>query len=168
MGYTMSDSYHNARLGGISDGTAAGERGASDYRIHKRQLAAQNEMHQADLGRQMEAGREVGDGLMKIIAGLFIHPKFSLVGFWLISTGFFVWFVNVFGVNLLVGLGLDKNNPPTWLIVSIYGIPVILTVLLRKIIPRMMKWVFYLAIGGITLAFVGGIIWAIIERTASS
>lgn len=103
---------------------------------------------------------------MAIVTALFLHPVFSFVGFWLISTGLSLWLGYVVSVDVL---GLDTNNdPPIWIIILMFGIPVLLTVFLRKIVPTIMKWIFYIAIGGITLAFVGGIIWKIIEKTSSS
>lgn len=111
-------------------------------------------------------GQQLGNGLMAIVTALFLHPVFSFVGFWLISTGLSLWLGYVVSVDVL---GLDTNNdPPIWIIILMFGIPVLLTVFLRKIVPTIMKWIFYIAIGGITLAFVGGIIWKIIEKTSSS
>lgn len=113
----------------------------------------------------VEAGQKFGEGIMGMVAALFLHPIFSFVGFWLICTGLFVWLVNAFGDELLVGqLGLNKNNPPTWLMVSIFAVPVVLTYLVRKRVPTLMKWVFYLLLGGLVLAFVGSVIYAVLER----
>ena len=167
----MSDSYHNARLGGISDGTVAGQRGANDYQAHKRQLEAQKQMFSGQQqANSAAAGQEVGEGLWRIIAGLFLHKYFSFVGFYLICIVPLGLAVENGDKVLVDMLGLDMNNPSTkiGLNIFVFGLPVILAVLLRKIIPTMMRWIFYIMIGGITLAFIGGIIWAIIERTASN
>lgn len=159
----MSESYHNAKVGGISDGSAEGERGASDYRIAQRQkhLFSGQPQQQVSAGK---AGRELGEGLMTIIAGLFLHPVFSFVGFWLICTGLLL---SMLGFMLHTTLGVDMDNPPVWYFILSLGIPVVLAVVFRKIVPTMMKWIFYIAIGGITLAFVGGIISGIIESSSS-
>lgn len=109
--------------------------------------------------------QQLGDGLMAIVAALFLHPVFSFVGFWLICTGLLMFLL---GTALETILSLDMNNPPIWYFLLAMGIPVVLAVVFRKYIPKIMKWIFYIAIGGITLAFVGGIISAIIERSTSS
>ncbi len=108
-------------------------------------------------------GRKLGEGLMKMVMALFIHPVFSFVGFWLICTGLLLALGGVSGS----ALGLDMNNPPIWFFVSAMGISGVLAVLLRKIIPTMMKWIFFILVGVLVLAFVGGIISGIIERSAS-
>lgn len=124
-------------------------------------------------GRQQAAanvGSEVGDGLMRIIAGLFLHKYFCFLGFYIICIVPLGLAVEN-GDKVLVDLmGLDVNNPSTkiWLNTFVFGLPVVLAVLLRKIIPTMMKWIFFILLGGITLAFVGGIVFAIIERTSTS
>lgn len=169
-GYTMSDSYHNARIGGISDGTVEGQRGANDYAAHKRQLEAQKQMYSGQHAGSYNVGNEIGNGLMRIIAGLFLHKYFSFLGFYIIClVPLGVAVENADG--LLMGtMGLDLNNPSTkiGLNIFVFGLPLALTVLLRKIIPTMMRWTFYILIGGITLAFVGGIVFAIIEKTGSN
>lgn len=108
-------------------------------------------------------GQELGNGLMAVIAALFLHPVFSFVGFWLICFGLLLSIAPVLGLST-TGL----NDLPNWYGFSAMAIPIVLAVLLRKIIPTMMKWIFYIACVGITLAFIGGIIWGIIERTTSS
>jgi drug/metabolite transporter (DMT)-like permease len=100
---------------------------------------------------------------MAIVAALFIHPVFSFVGFWLICTGLLL----TLGSALGTVIGLDMNSPPTWFFVSAMSISGVLAVLLRKIVPKMMKWTFYVLLGGLVLAFVGGVISALIERSTS-
>lgn len=109
--------------------------------------------------------QQLGDGLMAIVAGLFLHPVFSFVGFWLICGGLMLYLL---GSMLEAVFGVDMNSPPVWYFIVALGIPAALAVVFRKIIPGIMKWIFYIAIGGITLAFVGGIIFAIVDRMASS
>jgi len=169
-GYTVSDSYHNARIGGISDGTVEGQRGANDYAAHKRHLEAQKQMFSGQQAASYNVGNEIGNGLMRVIAGLFLHKYFSFLGFYIIClVPLGVAVENADGL-LRDTMGLDLNNPSTkiGLNIFIFTLPVVLAVLLRKIIPTMMKWIFFILIGGITLAFVGGIVFAIIEKTGSS
>ena len=83
-GYTVSDSYHNARIGGISDGTVEGQRGANDYAAHKRHLEAQKQMFSGQQAASYNVGNEIGNGLMRVIAGLFLHKYFSFLGFYII------------------------------------------------------------------------------------
>lgn len=109
-------------------------------------------------------GQQLGQGFMAIVAALFLHPIFSFIGFWLICTGLLLILGHVLGT----AIGLDMNSPPTWFFVSAMGISGVLAVLSRKFVPRMMKWIFFIAIGGLVLAFVGGMISAIIERSSSS
>jgi len=109
-------------------------------------------------------GQQLGDGLMAIVAGLFLHPIFSFAGFWLICTGLLMYLL---GSVLETVLSLDMNNPPIWYFILAMGIPVALAVVFRKFVPKIMKWIFYIAIGVITLAFVGGVISAIFERSTS-
>ena len=109
-------------------------------------------------------GQKLGEGLTKMVMALFLHPVFSLVGFWLICTGLLLGIGN----NLGAVAGLDMNSPPVWYYVLTMGIPVALAIVFREFIPTIMKWIFYIVIGAIALAFVGGIISAIIERSTSS
>ncbi len=115
-------------------------------------------------------GQQLGDGLMAMVAGLFLHPKWSLVGFYLISLVFLGVVVETYDDMIANLLGLDINASSTTigLNIFVFGLPMIVVVLLRKIIPIVMKWTFYIAIGGITLAFIGGIIWGVIQRTAAN
>jgi hypothetical protein len=106
-------------------------------------------------------GQKLGEGLIKMFMALFLHPIFSFVGFWLICT-------LTLGSTLGTVAGLDTNNLPTWFFISTMGISTVLAVLLRKIIPTMMKWILYILLGVLVLAFVGGVISAIIDRSTSS
>ena len=102
-------------------------------------------------------------GVMMMVMALFLHPVFSFVGFWLIGFGLLLAMAPVLGVS---SKGL--NDLPNWYGFSAMGIPVVLAVAFRKFVPRLMKWIFFVLIGALALAFIGGIISAIIERTASS
>ena len=97
-------------------------------------------------------GQQVGEGLTKAVLALFLHPRFSFVGFWLISTGLLIWLANVLGEVL----GMDKNEPHILLMILVYGIPVVLAVAFRKFVPIIMKWA--LILGGSAL-----LIWMIVD-----
>ncbi len=114
--------------------------------------------------------QQPGDGLMAIVSGFFLHPVYSLVGFYLISLVFLGVIVEKNADLLANLLGLDIKEPSTTtgLYIFVFGLPLIPVVFLRKIIPIVMRWIFYIVIGGITLAFIGGVIWGVIERTASN
>jgi|GEM_PF-4280998 len=105
---------------------------------------------------------ELGNGFMAIILGLFLHPVFSFVGFYLVCTGLFLWLVTVFGDNVLGDmLGLDENSPSTqmWVSAFLFGLPVVIAVAFRKFVPMVMKWI--LILGGSAL-----IIWVIVNMTS--
>ncbi|WP_275098315.1 zinc-ribbon domain-containing protein [Sedimenticola hydrogenitrophicus] len=105
-------------------------------------------------------GRKLGEGLIMMVMALFLHPVFSFVGFWLICTGLLLSFVHVSGI----AVSLDTKDSPIWFFMAM-GVSGVLTVLFRKMIPATMKWMFFIAVGVLGLAFVGGIISAIIERS---
>jgi len=98
-----------------------------------------------------------------MLLGLFLHPAFSYVGFWLICFGLLLSMAPALGLS---GKGL--KNLPNWYVLSGIGLPVVLAVLLRKFIPKLMQWIFFILVGGLALAFLGGIVSAIIERSTSS
>jgi hypothetical protein len=108
-------------------------------------------------------GRKLGEGLTKMLLALFLHPAFSYVGFWLICFGLLLSMAPALGLS-----GKSLKNLPNWYVFSAIGLPVVLAVLLRKFIPKLMKWIFFILVGGLALAFLGGIVSAIIERTTSS
>lgn len=159
----MTDSYHNARRGGISDGTVEGQRGAYEHGVAKRQLEAQKQLFsgQQQVNAQ-NAGRELGDGLMAIVVGLFLHPVFSFVGFWLICTLLLL----LLGSAVATVLGLGMNSPPSWFFFSGMTISAALTVVLRKFVPRLMRWTFILLCGALALAIVAAIVTGIMESSA--
>lgn len=108
-------------------------------------------------------GRKLGEGLMKIVMALFLHPAFSFVGFWLIGFGILMSMTPLLGLS-----GKEMNDLPSWYVFLAMAIPVFLAVVFRKVIPKLMKWIFFILVGGLALAFVGGIVSAIIERSTSS
>lgn len=99
-------------------------------------------------------GRKLGEGLMMMVMALFLHPAFAFVGFWLIC----------FGLMMSMAPALGLPDYPGWYTLSTMGIAVALAVLLRKFIPSLMKWIFFILLGVFVLAIIGGIISAIIER----
>ena len=98
---------------------------------------------------------------MAIISGLFLHPVYSYFGFWLAST------VLLLTLGEVLGPSLGLHELPTWYFVSATIIPVALAVLLRKRIPALMKWIFYILIGAIVLFISAAIISVILEQTAA-
>ncbi|MDT8283572.1 MAG: hypothetical protein RQ982_12300 [Gammaproteobacteria bacterium] len=108
-------------------------------------------------------GQKLGEGLMMMVMALFLHPAFSFVGFWLIGFGLLLSIAPVLGVS-----DQSMNDLPNWYIFLAMGIPVALAVLLRKHIPRLMKWIFFALLAVLVVAFIGGIISAIMEGSASS
>ncbi|MCW9058872.1 MAG: hypothetical protein OQL11_08375 [Gammaproteobacteria bacterium] len=109
----------------------------------------------------MGGGGGAGSQLMAIVMGLFLHPVYSYFGFWLVCTVLLLTLGEVLGPLL----GLD--NLPNWYFLSAVTIPVALAVLLRKRIPALMKWIFYILIGGIVLFIGAAIISVIIEKSTS-
>ena len=71
-------------------------------------------------------GQQLGDGLMAMVAALFLHPFFSFVGFWLICTGLLLALGSVLGT----AAGFDMNHPPTWFFGLAMGISGVLAALL--------------------------------------
>ena len=155
------ESYYQGKLGGISDGTAEGERGASDYRIGRtRQQAHNAQMTQQSMAgnaRVAEEGRKLGENLLLIVVALFLHPYFSFVGFWILGFGLLMaappylgpYFEQYLGPNLGLSDG-SLNTMPEWYGWFAAAVPVVLAVVLRKIVPRLMKWIFI--VGCVVLA----------------
>ncbi len=108
-------------------------------------------------------GQKLGEGLMKMVMALFLHPVFSFVGFWLIGFGILMSMAPVFGLA-----DKEMNALPVWYVALAISIPIALAVLLRKTIPKLMKWIFFTLLAVLGIAFVGGIISAIIEKSTSS
>ncbi len=140
----MSDeSYKKGLATGMSDGTTSGLRGAEDYAISQKNMARHRESAQrsheamaAADARLAAEGRKLGEGLMAMIAALFLHPWFSFVGFWLVC---------VTGLLLLAswsGLWEGGNG----YVYSAMAIALVLATLLRKIVPTLMKWLFFTGI----------------------
>jgi len=117
------DSYYKGLATGVSDGTASGFRGAQE--------------HGARVARVADESRKLGDRLMAIVVALFWHPYFSFLGFWIICFGSLMALAPVIGVS-------DKglNDLPPWYGWSAAALPVVLALLLRKIIPKLMKGLF--------------------------
>ena len=106
-------------------------------------------------------GAGAGSQLMAIVMGLFLHPIYSYFGFWLVCT------VLLLTLGEVLGPSLGLHDLPTWYFFSATTIPDALAVLLRKRIPALMKWIFYILIVGIVLFISAAIISVIIEKTAS-
>lgn len=96
----------------------------------------------------------MGQGLMAIFMGLFLHPVFSFVGFLLICT----FLVALLGSLIGALLGLDMDSPPGWFFLSALAISAVLAGVFRKHVPKLMRWAFFLLIGGLALAVVAMIV----------
>ncbi len=129
------DSYYKGLATGVSDGTASGRRGAQE--------------HGARIARVHDESRKLGENLMAIVVALFWHPYFSFLGFWIVCFGSLMALAPVIGVS-------DKglNNLPPWYGWSAAALPVVLAVLLRKIIPKLMKGLFVTGVFVLAVLFV--------------
>ena len=107
------------------------------------------------------AGGGGASALLAMVTSLFLHPIYSYFGFWLVCT------VLLLTLGEVLAPSLGQDNLPTWYFISATTIPVALAVLLRKRIPALMKWIFYILIGGIVLFIGAAVISVIIEKTAS-
>jgi hypothetical protein len=135
------DSYTNSRTTGISDGTAEGHRGADDYKASQRHLASFGAGHQNQMAgnaRVAEESRKLGENLMAIVAALFLHPYFCFVGFWIVC------FALLATAPVYLGLSDEALSYfHDWYVWFAAGLSVVLAVALRKIVPRLMKWIFF-------------------------
>jgi hypothetical protein len=146
------DSYTHGRTTGLSDGTTAGIRGADDYRVSQRHLERNSQLlqgQQAGADRMHEEGRKLGELLTVIVAGLFLHRYFCFVGFWLVC----------FGLLLALPAYLPLPDAVVAALTDWYAyfaavVPLILAWLLRKIIPTLMKWIFFAALAAIVIALI--------------
>ena len=103
--------------------------------------------------------QKLTERLILMVVALFLHPAFSFVGFWLICTGLLLTLGSVIGA----ALGSNLDSPPTWFILLSMAASGALTVSLKKYVPTVMKWVFYLLVGALALAIIGGIISGIMS-----
>ncbi|HMA16582.1 MAG TPA: hypothetical protein VKP12_17465, partial [Kiloniellaceae bacterium] len=108
---------------------------------------------QAGADRMQEEGRKLGELLTVIVAGLFLHRYFCFVGFWLVC----------FGLLLAAGphLGLSDNGLnglPDWYGFTALAVPVVLAVALRKIIPTLMKWIFFIGVAVLVVALIVAVV----------
>lgn len=108
-------------------------------------------------------GQQLGQGCMAAFTGLFLHPVFAFVGFWLIATILLLLLGSVAGF----AMGFDMNEPPGLFFVSGMVLSAGVTWALRIYVHRLMKWTFFLLIGGLTLAIIAGIVKVLMERSAS-
>ncbi|MEO3430799.1 hypothetical protein AAFN88_18235 [Pelagibius sp. CAU 1746] len=152
------DSYTHSRTTGISDGTAEGLRGADDYKASQRHLArfaAGHQNLQAGNARVAEESRKLGETLVAIVAALFLHPFFCFVGFWIVCFGLLLALAPVLGLS-----DGDLNGLPEWYGWSAAVFSVVLVVALRKVIPTLMKWLFFGAIAVLAILLVIGVVLA--------
>lgn len=105
-------------------------------------------------------GQAAGQGCMLAFTALFLHPVFAYVGFWLIATVLLL----VLGSAAGFALGFDMDTPHSLFFFSGMVLGAGVTWSLRKYVHRLMKWTFFLLLGGILLAFVVAIVQALMER----
>lgn len=143
------DSYTHGRMTGLSDGTTAGIRGADDYRVSQRHLERNRQLLQGQPAGMGDEGRKLGELLMAMVAGLFLHRYFCFVGFWLVC----------FGLLLALPAYLPLPDAVVAALTDWYAyfaavVPLILAWLLRRIIPTLMKWIFFAALAAIVIALI--------------
>lgn len=102
------------------------------------------------------AGQQLGTGLWVIFSGFFLHPVFSIFGFWLIATILLILMGHAGGV----ALGFDMEKPHGLFFFSGMVLGAGVTWTLRRYVHRLMKWTFFLLLGGIVLAITIAIIQA--------
>lgn len=146
------DPYTRGRMTGLSDGSTAGQRGADDYRASQRYLEHNKQLlqgQQAGAARMHEEGRKLGELLMAFVAGLFLHRYFCFVGFWLVCFVLLLVLPNYLDLSdaSLAGLG-------DWYFYFAAVVPLVPAVLLRKIIPTLMKWTFFAALAVCVIALI--------------
>lgn len=152
------DSYSHSRTTGISDGTAEGHRGADDYKASQRHLANFGAAHQNQMAanaRVAEESRKLGETLMAIVAALFLHPYFCFVGFWMVCIGLLIALAPVLGLA-----DSNLNGLPEWYGWAAAGVSAVLAVALRKIIPRLMRWIFFGGLAVLAILLVVGVVLA--------
>lgn len=146
------DSYSHGRMTGMSDGSTAGHRGADDYRASQRHLERNRQLlqgQQAGADRMGEEGRKLGELLTRIVAGLFLHRYFCFVGFWLVCFGLLAA-VPAYLPLPDAGVAALKD----WYVYFAAVLPLVLAVALRKIIPLLMKWIFFIGLAVLVIALI--------------
>ncbi len=99
-------------------------------------------------------GRKFGESIVMMFLALFLHPLFSFVGFWLLCM------IALFHLAPLIGLSTKWYNSPDWYPFASAAIAVVPTVLFRKHVPAIMKWI--LIVGGSAL-----VIWGVVDLASS-
>ena len=146
------DPYTHGRMTGLSDGSTAGIRGADDYKASQRFLARNRQLlqgQQAGADRMHQEGRKLGELLMAMVAGLFLHRYFCFVGFWLVCFGLLS--------ALPVYLPLPEAAAAAvkdWYVYFAAVVPLALAWPLRRIIPRLMKWIFFIALAVFVISMI--------------
>ena len=124
-------SYHKGLATGVSDGTQSGNRGVQENYRRKA-----NVQHEAN---------KLGDNLASGVAALFLHPVFCFVGFWIIGFG------SLLALAPKVGLGSSIDDAPTWYAWTAAGVPVVVAIMFRRIIPKLMAVAFYIGIAALVV-----------------
>lgn len=88
--------------------------------------------------------QKLTEKLIMAFLALFLHPFFSLVGFWLLC------FLVLFNLAPVLGVSSGGDSVPAWYGYSTAVAAAVPAVIFRKFVPTLMKWV--LIIGGVVLA----------------
>jgi hypothetical protein len=97
---------------------------------------------------------------MLAFTALFLHPIFAFVGFWLVCTGLLLLLGGMAGH----AMGFDMNEPPVPFFVAGAVLGGGVTWSLRKYVHRVMKWTFFLLIGGVLVAFITAFVMGVMEN----
>ncbi len=76
-------------------------------------------------------------GFGRFVFALFLHPKLCFVGFWLAATAMLMGSVG--GLEHFGIWDAPLDEPPWWFLTTLLGVPLVLTVVLRRYVPRIMK-----------------------------
>jgi hypothetical protein len=139
-------SYYKGLETGLSDGTLSGNRGVQEN--YRRKVAVHDE------------AKRLGEKIFRAIVGLFLHPVFCFVGFWLLGFGLLLTLAPK------IGAGTSLNDMPTWYGWTAAAVPIVAAILLRKIVPKLMAAALYIGIAGLAVLMVIQVIEMREERAA--
>lgn len=113
-----TQSYRDAVQTGRSDGSVSGNRGQQEH--YRRNAAVYHEAN------------KLGENLWKGIFGLFVHPVFCFVGFWVLGSVLMIF------LGPVIGATESASDDPGWYLAVAGGVPVLLAILLRKHVRKIM------------------------------
>lgn len=98
--------------------------------------------------------QKIGEKLTLALLALFLHPVFSFVGFWILCV------VGIVHLAPVLGVSTRWNDSPDWYPIAAAVVALVPTVLLRRFVPRIMKWLLF--VGGTAL-----VIWGVMDIAGS-